>query len=130
MSSLAGQDRLIGSERVERVSGQSKSPLELILSRFGRKPKPTQSDIQVVSCSPLARITPPEVSADPPPYLHADGTLIIPLNTHPRYRYWESGQPIATILKELGASPEVFRRYVDQSGPSILMSDERGRQHE
>jgi len=41
-----------------------------------------------------------------------DGTLAIPMNALPKYRYWmPGGQPIRQTLIELGASDDVMRRY-------------------
>lgn len=131
MRSEGGQeDKLIGCDSVERVTKKSESPLTLILSRFGAKQLPKPSGTEIVSAAPLRHHNPQEWSASPLPYLRYDGTLVIPLNTHPRYRYWGGGQDVAATLKELSAAPEVFRRYVDHSGPGIPLSDERGGKHE
>ena len=48
------------------------------------------------------------------PFITEAGELIIPFDAHPKYRWWDpDGQSVAMTLKELNASPEVMKRYLD-----------------
>jgi len=40
-----------------------------------------------------------------------DGALVIPLDTSPKYRWWQGGQPIVETLADLSAPPEIWRQY-------------------
>jgi TubC N-terminal docking domain len=47
------------------------------------------------------------------PYLNAQGELIIPCESDPKYHYWKpGGQSLAVTLLELKASAEVWQRYI------------------
>ena len=47
------------------------------------------------------------------PYLHSDGSLVIPFGSIERYFYWmNGGQRLLDTLDELGASEEVRRKYM------------------
>ena len=49
------------------------------------------------------------LTAKATPYL--DGSdLLIPIDAHPRYRYWAGGQSLIETLNEIGAPDEVKRR--------------------
>jgi hypothetical protein len=52
----------------------------------------------------------------PAPYLTEDGELRIPLNTLPRYRWWQEGQSIWAALAELDAPLLVWRRHAANRG--------------
>ncbi len=47
----------------------------------------------------------------PLPYVDHNGTLIIPFNSPPEYRWWNRCQSIKDTLRELGASDEILKRY-------------------
>jgi len=44
------------------------------------------------------------------PYLK-NRVLIMPTPTHPRFEYWKDGQTLFETLKEMGADPEIVKRY-------------------
>ena len=55
----------------------------------------------------------PSVSTSFEPPSIIDGNLIIPFNSDPKYHYWKRcGQSIFATLREIGASEEVFQRYM------------------
>ena len=42
----------------------------------------------------------------PKPYLKADGTLVIPVNSDPKYHYWKKGgQKVEKTITELQGQP-------------------------
>lgn len=44
----------------------------------------------------------PSTDPLPKPYLKADGTLVIPTNSDPKYHYWKKGgQKVEKTVKEL-----------------------------
>lgn len=46
--------------------------------------------------------TPPSNEQLPKPYLKADGTLVIPVNSDPKYHYWKKGgQKVEKTINEL-----------------------------
>lgn len=47
----------------------------------------------------------------PPPYLNAQGDLLVPTTTMKRYRYWQGGQSIWATLAELHAPLATWRKY-------------------
>ncbi|HOO41320.1 MAG TPA: hypothetical protein PK653_07745 [Syntrophales bacterium] len=48
------------------------------------------------------------------PYISDAGDLVIPFDADPRFHYWKPcGQSIFETLRELGASKEVWRKYVN-----------------
>lgn len=49
----------------------------------------------------------------PKPYINDAGDLVIPLDAPPQY-HW---QPLRETLRELNASPEVWRRYTSKPYP-------------
>ena len=48
-----------------------------------------------------------------PPYIDANGRLVVPFNSDPRFWWWKSGQSLLETLRELNASDEVVRKYVN-----------------
>lgn len=60
------------------------------------------------------------------PYIDVKGSLIIPLDTPPKYRWWQNGQSIEETLKELGASEETIQRWSNRKpgGVSKLSTEE------
>jgi len=48
------------------------------------------------------------------PYLTENDELIIPSDAPVKYKWWNGGQSVKETLKELNATEEVVRRYVDQ----------------
>jgi hypothetical protein len=53
------------------------------------------------------------------PYITEFGELRIPGNAHPRYHWFNGGQPIVATLAELNAPYSVWRFYVAR-GPHLL----------
>jgi len=53
----------------------------------------------------LDKSPPPSVPSNdllPKPYLKADGTLVIPVNSDPKYHYWKKGgQKVEKTITEL-----------------------------
>ncbi len=47
----------------------------------------------------------------PQPYIDKNGTLVIPLNSEPKYHWWNGGQSIRGTLRELGASDDILKKY-------------------
>ena len=47
----------------------------------------------------------------PLPYLDRNGTLIIPFDALPKYRWWSCGQSVLDTLKELKADEQILKRY-------------------
>jgi len=45
------------------------------------------------------------------PYL-INGELRIPMNSDPKYHWWNGGQDLKETLEELNAPPEVMKKYV------------------
>lgn len=43
------------------------------------------------------------------PYLTADGTLVIPFDSDPKYHWWKGGQSVAVTRAEVMASIETKR---------------------
>lgn len=57
----------------------------------------------------------------PTPYLTEEGELRIPLNTLPRFRWWqEGGQSVWTTLAELGAPLGTWRRHAVNRGDFLF----------
>lgn len=59
------------------------------------------------------------------PYISAQGDLVIPFKSHPRYHHWRGGQPIVTTLAELSASPEIWRRYANEEASLRVIHHQR-----
>ncbi len=51
------------------------------------------------------------------PYITADGVLVIPFDSDPKYFWWAGGQSIEQTLIEINASLEVMQKYLsDKAG--------------
>jgi hypothetical protein len=52
-----------------------------------------------------SQLSAPPASPDlPKPYVNADGTLVIPMNSDPKYHWWKpGGQKLAKTVEELRA---------------------------
>jgi hypothetical protein len=46
------------------------------------------------------------------PHINVRGELIVPFDSDLKYHWWNGGQSILMTLRELGAPPDVFARYV------------------
>ena len=57
------------------------------------------------------KCTPLQTKPKPKPYLDAQGVLVIPFNSDPRYHWWAGGQHVLETLRELNAPLEVRARY-------------------
>lgn len=74
----------------------------------------------VAACCEVAIPVPPKGAKFTKPYITDDGELIVPYDSDPKYHYWKPcGQTPAETLRELNASEEVWKRYVqdDNSVP-------------
>ena len=87
--------------------------------------KEQEEDIIHVLCERDPSIKRPKFTK---PYITESGELIIPFDSHPRYKYWlrnkasewlpvNESLTIRNILEELEASREVFEQYVDSKQP-------------
>src|SRR5262245_23707193 len=47
------------------------------------------------------------------PHINDRGELIIPFSADRKYHWWAGGQSIRETLREVGAPPEVWTRYVE-----------------
>ena len=48
-----------------------------------------------------------------PPYIDANGRLVVPLNSDPRFWWWKGGgQSLLETLREIKAPESVVRKYV------------------
>jgi len=49
---------------------------------------------------------------------YSDGTeyLVMPLDVHRKYRWWQKGQSIVETLRELGASSTLMAKHADEEG--------------
>lgn len=47
----------------------------------------------------------------PLPYVPDYGSLVIPYNSPQKYHWWDRGRSIKDILRELGASPDILKKY-------------------
>jgi len=74
----------------------------------------SREDVEnVISASYSAGAKPSVPTHFDPPRIE-DGILRIPFNADPKYHHWKScGQSVFETLRELGASDEVFQRYVE-----------------
>jgi hypothetical protein len=54
------------------------------------------------------------------PRINDSGELVVPVDTPPRYRWWQGGQSVVDTLTELRASPDVWKRYTDRPYPVSL----------
>ena len=59
------------------------------------------------------------------PYLSANSDLVIPFDADQKYHHWCGGQPIVTTLAELGAQPEVWRRYANEDANLFITHHQR-----
>jgi len=54
-------------------------------------------------------------NVEPCPYLDENGLLIIPFEADEKYHWWAGGQSLRETLLELGATPDILARYVEQT---------------
>lgn len=58
------------------------------------------------------------------PYIDEAGTLVVPADCDPRYRWWtREGMKLAKLLVELHASRSVWERYLPDPYPEELQRE-------
>lgn len=77
----------------------------------------SQDQVKALVSACLESATPmlPKGAKFTKPYIAADGNLIVPYDSDPKYHYWKPcGQSIFETLRELNVTEEVWSRYVQE----------------
>jgi hypothetical protein len=74
----------------------------------------TQEEVEILVHACVDALIPDTGAKFTKPYISPNGDLIVPHDSDPKYHYWHPcGQSIFHTLRELGASDEVWRKYVN-----------------
>ena len=65
-------------------------------------PNETEGDCHATPAKYIDETKNPDPTAWQPPYIDKSGTLVIPFNSDPKYRWWNRGQSVIQTLRELG----------------------------
>lgn len=89
------------------------------LSKAGLTGKPvdqyTKQEVEALVQACIDSLKPePQIEYVTKPYIDANGELRIPFNSDPKFHWWKRcGQSLLETLRELKATEEIIRRYVD-----------------
>lgn len=73
----------------------------------------SKEEVEVLVQACIDALQPEKIPTFNPPSIDENGTLHIPFDSDPLFHYWRpGGQSIFATLRQLGASEDVFKRYV------------------
>jgi len=73
----------------------------------------SKAEVEILVQACLDSLRPDQVPKFRPPWIDDGGVLHIPPDSDPKFHHWKRcGQSLYATLRELGASEEVFQRYV------------------